>query len=310
MAANSPPRAYSAAHFGLELDGSKKSVGFFRSIDGGGVSAEVINYQFGDSKPHEIWRQLGKPKYEDFKIQTGMSMSFEFYAWIAQFFDGVVVRKSGAIVACDFYWKEQARREFHDAMITDLAFPKLDGSDKGPAYMTVTIAPERMVFMKGSGQVLQSVTDWQRQQLWTAANFTFTLDGFDDVLARVTKIDGFSIKQKAIDVHVSEQRHPIKVPGRIEWPNIVFYMPEVDAQPLIEDFMKQARDGEPLSPGRQGSIVVHDNAKGDLFELTLTNCHIKSAIPDKSDATSEEIKLVKFEMGVEAMKFHWPEEPM
>lgn len=309
MAANLPPRAYSAAHFGLELDGSKKAVGFFRSIDGGGVSAEVINYQFGDSKPHEIWRQLGKPKYEDFKIQTGMSMSQEFYYWISQFFDGVVVRKSGAIVACDFYWKEQARREFHDAMITDLAFPKLDGSDKGPAYMTVTIAPERMVFIKGSGEVLQSVTDWKAQQLWTAANFTFTLDGFDDVLARVTKVDGFSVKQKAIEYHLGEQRHPIKVPGRIEWPNIVFYMPEVDAQPLIDDYMTQAHDGHPLSPGRQGSIVVHDNAKGDLFTLTLKNCHIKSANPDKSDATSEDIKLVKFEMGVEGMEFDWPMKP-
>jgi phage tail-like protein len=308
MAEPRPYRAYSAAHFGLELDNRKKNVGFFRSIEGGGINAEVITTQFGDN--YDVWRQLGKPKYEDFKIQTGMSMSLEYYAWIKQFFQGVVVRKSGAIIACDFRWCEQARREFTDAIITEIAVPKLDAADKGAAYMTVTIAPEKMEFKRGSREQVKWDEDVSGQQLWTASNFAFTIDGFDDCLTRVTKIDGFSIKQKPIEYHYGEQRAPLKIPGRIEWPSITFYVPEVDSAPLIEDYVKQSVTGEPLSPGRTASIVVKDNAGSDLFTVTLKGCHLKSAAPEKNDSQSEEIKQVKFEMAVESMDFDWAMEPV
>src|SRR5882724_3172900 len=84
------PRTYSAAHFALELDG-KQDTGLCRSIEGGGVKADVMTYQGGGI--HEKWRQLGKPKFEDIKLQVGMSMAQPFYAWIADFFTGAGARK-------------------------------------------------------------------------------------------------------------------------------------------------------------------------------------------------------------------------
>src|SRR3954471_3698576 len=87
------PRVYAAAHFALELDG-KKDVGLFRSIEGGGVKADVMTYQQGGI--YDRWRSIGKQKYEDIKLQVGMSMSKPFYDWIAKFFDGVPDRKNGA----------------------------------------------------------------------------------------------------------------------------------------------------------------------------------------------------------------------
>jgi phage tail-like protein len=308
MAANSPPRAYSAAHFGLELDDVKKTVGFFRSIEGGGVTAEVISYQMGDS--YDVWRQLGKPKYEDIKIQTGMSMSESFYIWIANFFQGVVQRKNGAIVAADFMYNEQARREFFDAQITELAFPKLDGQDKNAAYMTVTLAPERMVFKPGTKQKMQYEVMWNAQQLWSACNFNFTIDGFDQHLVRATKVDGFSIKQKPIEVHIGEHRSPLKVPGRIEWPSVSFYVPEVDSSPIIAEYMNQSAMGAYAGPGHQAVLTCLDHKGGTLFTINMTNCHIKSATPDKADAGTEEIKMVKFEMMPESMSFTWSGAPV
>ncbi len=303
MATNLPPRAYSAAHFGLELDDVKKSVGFFRSIEGGGVSADVISYQMGDN--YDVWRQLGKPKYDDIKIQTGMSMSESFYTWIAMFFDGKVTRKNGAIVAADFMYTEQARREFYDAQITELAFPKLDGQDKSAAYMTVTLSPERMVFKKGTQAKLQYDLNWQAQQVWAACNFEFTIDGLDQHLIRATKVDGFSVKQKPIEHHIGEHRTPLKVPGRIEWPSISFYVPEVDAHGIIDKVFDQAVMGTYAGPGNQAVLKVRNNADKQIFKIDLVNCHLKSAVPDKQDAGSEEIKLVKFEMMPERMKFTW-----
>ena len=110
-------RAYSAAHFMFELDGVDK-LGMFRSIEGGGLKAEVMTYQNGGT--YDRWRQLGKPKFEDIKLQVGMAMSEPFFKWIAEFFSGKPSRKNGAIIAADFDYKERARREFTEAMITEL----------------------------------------------------------------------------------------------------------------------------------------------------------------------------------------------
>ncbi len=308
MVANGP-RPYSAAHFGLELDDVKKPVGMIRSVEGGHVSAEVINYQYGET--YDVWRQLGKPKYEDIKIQCGMGMAWEWFAWIKLFFDGKGTRRNGAIVAADFRYQEQARREFFDAMITELALPKLDGSDKSPAYVTMTLSPERIKFVKGSQAVIQEKADLRGQQMWTACNFHFTIDGgLDAAVANCTKIDGFSIKQKMIEYQYGESPQNLKVPGRMEWPNITFYIPEVDAKPIIDKYLGYATHETPADAGLTGAISYQDNTKKDLFTINLAGLHVKSVTPDKGDAGSEEIKMVKVEMAVESMTFDWPENPM
>ena len=78
-------RAYATAHFALEL-GTDDKIGLIRSIEGGGVKAEVLSSQFGGTT--ERLRQTGKPKFDDIKVNVGMSMSEPFYNWIAEFFSG------------------------------------------------------------------------------------------------------------------------------------------------------------------------------------------------------------------------------
>ena len=107
--ANVPNRTYAAAHFALELDG-KDGVGLFRSVEGGGVRTDVMTYSINGGKQYERWRQLGKPKFEDIKLQVGMAMSGAFINWIRDFIAGNAARKNGAIVAADFYYNERARR--------------------------------------------------------------------------------------------------------------------------------------------------------------------------------------------------------
>ena len=297
-------RPYSAAHFGLEL-GDGEDCGLMRSLEGGGVTAEVMTYQFGDN--YDLWRQLGKPKYEDIKLQVGMAMSKKFYVWMSEFFTGNGTRKSGAIVAADFYYQERARREFTEAIITEVAIPKFDGTDKGGAFMNVTLAPEKVKFLPGTKKQLQYDINAQYAKLWKANNFRLTLDGFD-CLRRVSKVDSFTLKQKAIDYHMGERREPIKVPGRVEYPNISFYVPESDAGPLIDEFMKRADQGL-ASTGITGELQTFDNSLDmdgkALIQIHFFGLHLKSVAPDKSDSTSEEIKLVKFEMSVERMTFDY-----
>jgi phage tail-like protein len=300
--------AYVAAHFGLELDG-KQEVSLFRSIEGGGVRADVMTYQNGTN--YDRWRLLGKPKFEDIKLQVGMSMSKPFYTWIEDFFEGKPTRKNGAIVAADFYYKERARRTFTEAMIKELTFPKLDSQDKNPVYMNVGLSVEDITFAKGSGNKLpQQAKNFDVEQKdWTANKFHFKLDPFEDVCAHVLKVDSFTIKQNIIEHHYGGFKAAIKTPSSVDFPNLVFYVHEMHAQPLMDHMSKrvgfggggngQVRDATTM----HGQLEAYDNELQTIFTLEFFGADIISVTPDRSDATSEELKLVKVEVYTEKMKF-------
>lgn len=300
MTTGNENRSYVAAHFALELAGVD-DVCTVRSIEGGGLKADVMTYQPGAT--YERWRQVGKPKFEDIKLQLGTAMSEPFFAWISDFFAGTCSRKNGAIVAGDFYYKERARREFSEALITEFTFPKLDANDKSTVYMNVTLGVESIEYKKGDdSKTLDQQGNEAAQKAWKACNFTFQLDGFDAQCARVTKIDSFTVKLPVIEYHSGGSRTTTKTPTAIDYPNISFYLPEDDAQPLHDYVKKRVIKGE--VPGRlHGQLTTFDNAKTTMFTLELFNCDILNVAPDKSDATSSEIKQVKVECYVERMSF-------
>ncbi|HEX3760531.1 MAG TPA: phage tail protein [Kofleriaceae bacterium] len=300
MTTGNENRSYVAAHFALELAGVD-DVGTVRSIEGGGLKADVMTYQPGAT--YERWRQLGKPKFEDIKLQIGTAMSKPFFQWIEGFFAGTCERKNGAIVAGDFYYKERARREFTEALITELTFPKLDAADKNTVYMNVTLGVENIEYKKGDeSKTLEFTTNPESQKAWKACNFTFKLDGFEPSCDRVTKVDSFTIKLPVLEYHSGGSRSPTKTPTAIDFPNLSFYLPEADAQPITDHFKKRGIQGE--VPGRlHGQLTTFDNAKTTKFTLELINCDILDIQPDKAEATTEEIKQVKVDIYVEQMKF-------
>jgi phage tail-like protein len=304
------PRAYAAAHFSLELD-TDKSAGLFRSIEGGGVKADVMTYQKGGD--YERYKYLGKQKYEDIKLAVGMAMSKPFYDWIADFFKGVATYKTGAIVACDFYYKQRARREFKGALIKELTFPKLDATDKNPAYMNIGVAVEDITFKAGdNSQLLPPGKGCDGQKLWTCCNFRFDLDGFSDACRRVTKVDAFTLKQNIVEYHMGGHTAPTKTPSAMEYPTLSFYVPEADAQPFLDHFNKRAMQEkrelmthQEKSPKTRhtGQIVTYDNGNSNLFTVEFYEAEIIAVTPDKSDASSEEIKQVKIDLYCEWMEF-------
>jgi hypothetical protein len=293
-------RAYAAAHFALELDGDKK-VGLIKSVEGGTFKTDLIKYQNG--REHPTFLRLGRSKCEDIKAQVGMAMSRTFYDWMARFFRGDPVRKTGAILAADFWYEERARRDFYEAMITEVSFPKLDGSDSGACYMGVTLSPESIEYKPGDGSKLQ-VGGGRKQKLWAACNFSFSIDGFETDCARVIKVDGFAIKQKPIEYNHGGLRTTIKVPGRVEYPNIVFYVPEADAGKFVEHHVRYGIGGD-VQPNTRlnGRIACHDAGGTDVFEVTFSGGEIFNVSHEKSDAGSEEIKQVKVELSIEGMTF-------
>ncbi len=294
-------RAYAAAHFALELD--SQHTGLIRSIEGGGVKAEVMTYQHGGG--YDRWRQLGKPKFEDFKLQVGMSMGPMFYDWIKRFFTGNQDRRAGAILAGDFEFNERARREFKFALIREVTLPALDGSGSKEVSMGISIACESMEFKPGSGQKLPHEAEPEAAKRWKQCDFRLNLAGFD--LKRVSKVDACTIKQNIIEYHSGGSRTATKTPSQIEFPNLSFVISESDALPLIERFMKRGGAIKPLSyaPIPDGSLEYRGSDGKTLATLKFHNSEIINIQPDKSDSTTDNIKTVKIDLSVESMEFEY-----
>lgn len=295
---------FSGAHFCLELDGiSKKSEDLptLRSVEGGGVQADVLSYQMGENG--DIWRQLGKPKYSDIKLGLGMADVDGFRTWLNQFLKGEHARKNGAIVAADFNYIEQARREFSEAMIVGLGLPKWDANDKNQANITITLAPEKVVYKPKSGkQISPKGASEAKQKKIPACNFTFSIDGFESACARVTKVEAQEIKIKVIEHHYGTRLEAVKIPGKVEWPKLIFFVPEADADPFRElhnKRMEGTRDDQ--GKGRGAKISFMNNAKQDVGEIQYMGVHIYNVQSEKADASSEEMKLVKVECEIEGI---------
>jgi phage tail-like protein len=297
--ANKDNRTYAAAHFALELDNDFNNVGLFRSIEGGSVKADVMSYQTGGT--HTQFRQLGKPKFDDLRLQVGMAMAQPFYTWVSRFFTGQQDTRSGAIVAADFYYNERARRKFSGAVIKEVGFPKLDATDKSAVYMSVGIAVEDMTFAVGTGQKLVQNSGMDQQRVWTACNFRVTLDGYDT--SRVSKVDAFTCKQNIIENHVGGVRRPFKMMSWFERPTISFYLPEADAAPYYKRVSEGVISGKPAIS--HGGIEFLDPTGVRLASVAFMDADIVGVTLDKHDASTEEIRQVKVDLYCEQFGFSY-----
>ena len=131
---------------------------------------------------------------------------------------------------------------------------------------------------------------------------------------RCTKIDAFTIKQNIVEYHAGGFKTAQKLPTVVEFPNLVFYIPEPDCEPFIKHMQKRvgfggSGNGEVRDPNSiHGQIEVFDTdeKKHVMFTLEFFGGDIVSVTPDKSDADSNEAKLVKVEMYTERMTFNYP----
>lgn len=296
-------RQYVSSHFKLEL--GDRDVGFLRSAEGGGLKADILTYQQGSVQDH--WRQAGRPKFDDITLSVGMNMSKDFYSWISTFFARKGERQHGAIVSADFNYRERARRTFTEALISQVDLPALDASRAEPAYMTVKIVPEMVTFETKPGPKLQAPQrPEQTGKLWQTRNFLLTIDGFDQACSPVTKVDQFSLKQQILEYNTGDRRFPIRIPGKLEYPNITFYVPSVHADPFVAASKKRLVDYEaPPATRLNGAIQYLTNDQKVLCTVTLSGVDIISSEEQKLESNAEALLMHKVTIQVEKLDFEY-----
>src|SRR5579883_3182804 len=140
-------RGYVAGKFALDLDGA--SAGWIQSVEGGQASADVVVEKVGPD--HIAKKHLAGVKYDDISISCGTGMSKAFYEWIKSSFDHNYQRKGGAVITCDYNYKELARMTWYNGLITEIGFPALDAASKDAAKMSIKVTPETTRVATGQG---------------------------------------------------------------------------------------------------------------------------------------------------------------
>jgi phage tail-like protein len=293
-------RSYVSGNFFFTIDGVK--CGFIKSCDGGAITAEVINEPVGPM--YFVKKHIGTPKYEDFTLQIGFSMSKAVYDWIAASWQMNYQRKNGAIVACDYKLDAKSQREFFNALVTETGIPACDGASKEPAYLTLKFAPEYTRYTKASGKAAGEYGKME-QKLWLPQNFKLTVDGLD--CSKVAKIDAFTVKQTAVTDDIGDARDYLKEPGKLEFPNLKITMAEVTAQTWQdwhENFVIKGNNDEAFEKG--GTLeFLSPNRQDVLLTITFFNLGIFKITTDKAEANADAIKRVSAELYCERMELKY-----
>jgi phage tail-like protein len=305
LAAPDSQRSYVSGNFFVILDGVK--CGYVKSIDGGGISAEVINEPAGPNT--FVKKHIGQPKYEEFTLQVGFSMNKALYEWIAQSWNMKYQRKGGSVVALDYTLTPKSERQFTQALITETTIPAMDGSSKEPAYLTVKFAPEVIRYVAATG----SKTDFgeygkNEQKVWLPCNFKLEIAGLD--CTRVNKVDSFTVKQAAVTNDVGNARDYAKEPGKLVFPNLKVTLAEETTDSWIawhEDFVVKGNNDESREKSGMLTLLGPDRQKA-LLRIKFYNLGIFRLQPDKAEANADQVKRVTAEMYVERMEFLYGED--
>ncbi len=304
-------RSFLAAYLFLNLDGT--AAGFLRTMEGGGVSAEVIELPSG---PSFTKKTIGTPKYEDISMQIGFSMSRVVYDWIAASWQMNFQRKNGSIVTLNPNFDAVGERQFFNALITEVGIPACDGSSKEPGYLTLKIAPEYTRVAQAGGKLPSLSFAKQPSTLWLSSNFRLTIDGLNT--QTVNKIDAFTVKQKLSTDSIGDARDYLKEPGKIEFPNLNVTLSTTGAQSWTdwhEDFVIKGNNGDDKE--KNGMLeFLSPNQSSVLARIRFFNVGIlslgparpamdpcNSGCPADSFAIHEAARRVQAELYVERMEF-------
>ncbi|ACY17163.1 phage tail protein [Haliangium ochraceum] len=290
-------RAYTAGHFLFHLDGDSETT-WLKSVDGGGVKGSVMEEPL--SLATTPLKHLATVEIEPLSLEIGMSASSPIFRWIQDSWNSKFSRRNGSIIHADFNLDALIEQSFQDALVSEVTFPALDGSDKSPAYINMKLQPERMELKSGDKRKIKGV-DSQKQKLWTPSSFRLEIEGID--CKHVNKIDSFTVKQKIKQLYIGSSRYPELEPTGVEFPKLSLSIGAAHARDFMawhEAFVVKG-DKDPKHQ-KTGALEFLDPATAKtIFSIQLNNIGINALSLEKSDANAESIKRFNIELYIESM---------
>lgn len=295
-AVESKQRAFVAGRFGLEIDGA--FCGMINQFEGGNYTADVVSVtQANDRTPRKT---LGIPRIEPITVEAGFDLSKPWYEWISKTMSGEPMRRSGAIIEMDQGFKEVGRRTFTNALLSEIEFPAFDATSKDQARMTVSITPEQLQVVKGSGKQMPAAGGKTKATL--ASNFRLNIQGLETATQKAVKIESFSIQQKVTLVQPAQSKVSQLVPGALEFPNLKVTVPEIHAGPLyawLDDFLVKGNGGP--TKERPGILEFLSADMKPFATVQLYGLGVFKIAAEAGPANSERARLARVEIYCQKM---------
>jgi hypothetical protein len=292
-------RSYSAGSFELAIDGHPTDA-YIRSVEGGHAKASLVDEPIGSSS--ERIRHVSTFEYEPFSLDIGLSGAEPVLRWIQASWRRDYSRRNGQITHADFDLHQKFEHEFHEALISEVTFPQLDGASKESGYLKLKIAPETSTWRKTSTTDRVTGRVGPKQKLWLCNAFRLSIDGLND-LQYTNKIDSFTIKQGIKNHYTGATRYPTIEPTKIEFPSITGSIALEYADALLQWHDKYLHKGwaDP-SAQKTGSLeFLKPDRKEAIFRINLYEIGLTSVQFPKQTANAGEIKRVSFELYVGRM---------
>ena len=293
--------AYTSGHFLFRLDDSLETT-WVKSVDGGGVKGAVTEESTGSTTFQ--MKHVATVEIEPLSIDVGISASTPVLTWVQDSWSRKFSRRNGELIHADFNLNSVLEQSFRDALLSEVTFPALDGSDKNAAYLNIKLLPEFIELKKGDGNKVKGV-DSQKQKLWTPSSFRLDIDTVASS-KYVNKIDSFTVKQKIKPLYVGKSRYPELEPTGVEFPKLNITIAAAHAGDFIDWYNELVVKGD-QDPSQQktGSIDFLDpSTNQEIFSIDLKKIGINHLTIEKSDANAESIKRCKIELYVESLELN------
>jgi len=299
----SPSRAASgdvrSGTYYLELDGS--NVGALRNAEGGDPQAEEIEERLGSGVAPN--KHLGPVTYSEISLEIGAGMEPAVYDWLAAACDMKSPRRTGALVLAGYDFNVISRKEFRDALVSEVALPALDAASKDAAAFTVKLRPELVRYSKGGGSVSSSSAT--RQRPWQASNFRLEIPGLD--CTRIRRIEPIRWTLKVAADRVGNQRDIRQEPAAgVDLSDLQITLPESSLdtwQDWAQQFMVQGQSSD--TQEKSGDLVLlGSDLQSEIARIHFSGLGIKGLQIVKAD-TAGGLRNAQVAMYCERATLEW-----
>ncbi len=277
-------RSYTGGNFRLDVGGV--DCGYLRKVSGGGMKADIAEHKLGPD--NVVKKNVAKIAWEEVKFEVGIGMGKSTYDWIKAAFDKKFMTQQATLVAGDFNHKAVQEMQYQDCLITSVATPKFDGSDKNPAYFTVGFKPERVRHVPGDGKDIRAKIG-PAQKAHLCSNFRLELG--DLPCNRVASVDAMELKCSVVADDVGIFRESTLHPAAVSVPDLKVTWSYADFTKIEQEARKWFVEGQHLEGNEMtGRIVLLDpNMKDEIGEITLEGVGWKEFKSDDREGASEKI---------------------
>lgn len=291
--------SYAAGHFEFLVDGHEPTA-YVKAVEGGWSRTQLGN----EREQHKV----STVEIDPIVVELGLTGAKDMLRWVQQSWNRTHDRRNGQISYADFDQRTRFEHEFFGALLTEVAFPTLDGASKDGGYLKCTLQPERAATRcRGAspGPRLRGTMS-PMQKMWSPSAFRINIDGVDG-LQYVNKLDGFKVTLATKKMHSGEARMPELVPVQINFPKLTGTISMRYAEGLIkwqQDYVR-SQDGPGTRESqarRNGSIeFLTPDRKQTMFTIKLTDVAPLYVAATPAKANEEQVRRVQFELYVRSM---------